>query len=95
MPYVMTAQWTAKPGEEERVEQLLRQVAAASAREPGCLLFWIHRLPAQPGRFFLYEQYVSEAAFQEHAASEHVRRLILEDAVTRLQTRERMPVELL
>ena len=39
--------------------------------------------------FFLYEQYESEAAFQAHAASEHIRRLVLDDAVDRLESRRR------
>ena len=89
MAYVVTATWKARAGQEEIVLSLLRQVAAASRQEPGCLLFWTHRSVDEPGRFFLYEQYASEAAFREHAASEHVRTLVLEDAVNRLEERRR------
>jgi quinol monooxygenase YgiN len=87
--YVVTATWKARPGEEDAVLALLRRVAAASRQEPGCLLFWTHRSTQDPGRFFLYEQYRSEAAFAEHAASEHVRTLVLGDAVNRLDERHR------
>ena len=95
MAYVVTATWKARAGEEAAVEALLRNVAAASRREPGCLLFWTHRSVDEPGRFFLYEQYASEAAFQTHAASEHVRTFVLEDAVQRLDERRREMYETL
>jgi autoinducer 2-degrading protein len=93
--YVVTATWKARAGEEAAVEALLGQVAAASRREPGCLLFWTHRSVDEPGRFFLYEQYASEAAFQAHAASGHVRTFVLEDAVHRLDERRREMYETL
>jgi autoinducer 2-degrading protein len=95
MAYVVTAAWTARPGEEDAVLSLLQRVATASRQEPGCLLFWTHRSVDDPRRFFLYEQYVSEAAFREHAASEHVRTLVLEDAVHRLEERRREMYETL
>lgn len=89
MAYVVCATWKAKPGEDSAVLQLLREISRASAAEPGCLLFWVHRSRQDPSVFFLYEQYVSEAAFEAHAASDHVRRLVLEDAVSRLESRRR------
>ena len=95
MAYVVTATWKARPGEEDAVQALLHRVAAASRDEPGCLLFWTHRSVDDPGRFFLYEQYLNEAAFRDHAASEHVRTIVLEDAVHRLAERRREMYETL
>lgn len=89
MTYVVCATWKAKPGEETAVSELLREVSRASELEPGCLLFWAHRSVEDPGTFFLYEQYASEADFQLHAASDHIRRLVLHDAVNRLEVRRR------
>jgi quinol monooxygenase YgiN len=89
LSYVVLAHWKAGPGEESAVERLLGQVARASADEPGCLLFWIHRSTEDPRAFMLYEQYVSKAAFEAHAGSDHVRRYVLEDAVERLESRRR------
>ena len=94
MAYVICATWKAKPGEEAAVVALLDQVSRASVEEPGCLLFWVHRSIEDPSTFLLYEQYASEAAFQAHAASDHVRRLVLEDAVHRLESRRREPFEI-
>jgi quinol monooxygenase YgiN len=95
MTYVVSATWKAKPGEEATVEDLLRQIQRAACLEPGCVLFWIHRSLDDPATFLLYEQYVSEAAFDEHAASEHVRRIVLDDAVHRLETRRREMFEII
>jgi quinol monooxygenase YgiN len=89
MSYVVTATWKAKPGEEHAVRELLGRIAAASREEPGCLAFWAHRSLAERGTFFLYEQYTSEQAFREHAASAHVRAIVLDDAVARLDVRQR------
>lgn len=93
MPYVVTAAWKAKPGEEEAIVGLLKRIAATSSQEPGCLLFWIHRSLEDSASFFLYEQYESEGAFRTHAASDHVRELVLEDAVNRLDVRRRETFE--
>jgi quinol monooxygenase YgiN len=93
MSYVVVAHWTAKPGEEAAVADLLAKIARASGDEPGCLLFWVHRSLEEPRAFMLYEQYVSEAAFEEHAASDHVRRFVLDDAVHRLDSRRREKYE--
>ncbi len=89
MAYVVCATWKVKPGEDETVMELLGRISRASAEEPGCLLFRVHRSVEDPSTFFLYEQYESEAAFQAHAASDHVRHLVLEDAVDRLESRRR------
>lgn len=89
MPYVVTARWEARPGQEDTILDLLTQVAEASRREPGCETFLAHRSVGDPRVFFLYERYTSEEAFAEHAASDHVRRLVLEDAVPRLDVRRR------
>ena len=94
MAFVVCATWKARPGEAGAVLGLLRQVRAASIAEPGCLLFAVHRSLEDPGVFFLYEQYASEAAFASHAASDHVRRYVLDDAVARLESRRRERFEI-
>jgi len=50
---------------------VLRNARASVADEPGCLRFDVlDALPRAP-RFFLYEIYVDEAAFQAHLATPH------------------------
>jgi quinol monooxygenase YgiN len=89
MAYAVAAMWRALEGQQDEVRRILEQVAPLSRAEPGCRMFVVHESPDDPRTFFLYEQYDDESAFQAHAASEHVRRHVLEDAVHRLEHRER------
>ena len=89
MAYAIAATWRAREGEEREARRILETVAPLNRAEPGCRMFIVHESPDDPRTFFLYEQYDDEAAFQAHAASDHVRRHVLEDAVHRLDHRER------
>ena len=55
---------------DEALEHLTR-LEAGSNLEPGCLMWKAHRVKDEPSRVFIYEQYVDEAAFGAHQASEH------------------------
>ena len=90
MGYVLAVTWIAREGEEERVAEALRTVAPLARAEPGCIHYYVHRSPDDSRRFFLYEEYVDEAAFQAHTASEHFQRHVLGEAVPLLETRERV-----
>jgi quinol monooxygenase YgiN len=89
MAYIVAATYRAKDGEEERIREILDQMAAPSRAEPGCLFYQAHRSPEDPRVFFLYEQYDGEAGYQAHMASEHFERLIRGEAIPRLESRER------
>lgn len=93
--YVVTARWVAKPGEEERIVEILATLTPLTRAEPGCRMYLAHRSLDDPRTFFLYEQYDDEAAFAAHAESDHVRRHVVGDAVPRLEVRERVFYELL
>ena len=85
--YVVVAKWVAREGEEEAVEQILRENAAESRREPGCRTFAVSRSTDEPRTYVLYEEYDDEAAFAAHRTSEHFKRYVLDDAVNRLEGR--------
>jgi quinol monooxygenase YgiN len=87
--YVLIATWTAKEGEEGNVRAALEQLAAPTRAEPGCLQWQPHVDPENPRVFLIYEQYADRAALDAHAASEHFKRLGLEDAIPRLESRQR------
>jgi autoinducer 2-degrading protein len=89
MAYVVLAKWVAKPGEEEAVAAAITALIEPSRAEPGNLAYLPHRDPADPRVFLLYEQYVDEAAYQAHGQSEHFTRHALQDAIPRLEARER------
>jgi quinol monooxygenase YgiN len=87
--YVVSAVWTAKPGKEEFVRDVMRQLTPLSRAEPGCRFYQAYADPAQPQVFRLFEIYDDEAAYQAHAESEHFQRLALGQGIPELETRER------
>ncbi|MFZ0705849.1 MAG: putative quinol monooxygenase [Candidatus Korobacteraceae bacterium] len=68
---VLAVVWVARPGHEDEVANVFRKLEAESRREPGCLMYIVHRQKDQPGRFFIYEQYKDDAALQAHRESLH------------------------
>jgi quinol monooxygenase YgiN len=89
MAYVVLATWRAEAGNEARVAEILREMMAETAREPGNLSYMAHQGLEDPRLFFLYEDYVDEPAFQTHLESEHFKRLVLGEALPLLQDRRR------
>ncbi|MBS0023906.1 putative quinol monooxygenase [Microbacterium paraoxydans] len=68
-PTILHAVFTAKPGASDRVAALLREFAEIVRAEEGNIVFDATRLVDDPDRFFVYEVYRDEAAFQEHLAA--------------------------
>jgi len=68
---VLAVVWVARPGHEDEVAYVFRKLEAESQREPGCLMYIVHRHNDQPGRFFIYEQYKDDAALQAHRDAPH------------------------
>jgi quinol monooxygenase YgiN len=93
MSFVLAVTWVARPGEESRIEDILRTMVPLSRAEKGCLQYIAHRSSEDPRRFFLYEMYRDEAAFSEHNESDHFKRLVLGEALPRLESRERIHYE--
>ena len=61
----------ANPGSEDRAADCFQKLSEQSRTEPGCLMYQFHRSPEDPRKFFVYEQYVDEAALQAHNDSSH------------------------
>jgi quinol monooxygenase YgiN len=89
MAFVLVAKWTAKAGEEERVQSCLERLAKHSRSEPGCRFYQPCRDPERPGTFLIFEIYDDETAFEAHGASEHFREIAAGEAFPRLESRER------
>jgi quinol monooxygenase YgiN len=68
-PTILHATFTARPGEGDRVAELLRDFAEGVRAEKGNVVFDATRLVDDPDRFFVYEVYRDEAAFQAHLAA--------------------------
>jgi quinol monooxygenase YgiN len=80
---VLAVTWITKPGHEEEVAEIFRKLTTASRREPGCLMYLVHRHKMDPKCFFIYEQYRDDAALDAHRKSAHFQ----EYAINGLQER--------
>jgi len=89
MSFVVTAKWTALPGNEDRVAAAIAKLAEPSRAEPGIVFYQPHRDPDNPGVFFFYEQYVDKAAYEAHGSSEHFKAYGFGEAIPLLESRER------
>jgi quinol monooxygenase YgiN len=90
MAYVVTAKWVAKPGHEDRLEEICHEMTDPSRAEPANLYYQVQRSPENRRLFFLYEQYEDEAGYQAHMDSEHFTRLVKGEAIPEiLEARER------
>ena len=58
-----------KEGTEAETIELFKHLAPATRQEPGCRMYEVHRSTVNPRQFFLYEQYVDQAAphFEQYA----------------------------
>ena len=74
MGYVVTAKWTAKEGEEEKVYEAIRQLLEPSRAEPGNRFYQPNRDPEDPRVFFFYEIYDDEDGYKAHGESDYFQR---------------------
>jgi quinol monooxygenase YgiN len=68
---VLAVTWMARQGREGEVVAVFAKLAEESRKEPGCLMYVVHRHKTEPRRFFVYEQYKDDAALEAHRASPH------------------------
>jgi len=68
---VLAVIWMTKPGHEEEAARVFGILTTESRKEPGCLMYVVHRHRSDPARFFVYEQYVDDAALEAHRNSPH------------------------
>lgn len=87
---VLVATYHVKPGKGDEVVEALRRMAAlVRAHEPGCKLYQVNRATEDPNRFLLYEQYVDQAAFDEHRQTPHFKEIVEGTIAPLLDKRER------
>ena len=89
MTYVVCAKWTAQPGHEAEVRACIEALVEPSRAEEGVLVYIPNRDPEDPTKFFIYEQYVDEAAYTAHTETEHFKKYGFGDAIPRLAERKR------
>jgi quinol monooxygenase YgiN len=66
-----TVRMTFRTDDREQIATILRELAAASRQEPGCVSYIPHRVESDPDTIVIYEQYRDQAALDAHRASPH------------------------
>ncbi|MGW8767473.1 putative quinol monooxygenase [Streptomyces sp. NPDC055815] len=69
MRKTLLAEFTALPGNEERVAELVKNYSARVREEPGNLAFEVYTKESSPLAYWIFEVYANEAAFQAHLAA--------------------------
>ena len=70
MPKTLYAEFTVKPGNEARVAEMMRELTVLVRQEPGNVIFAPYTEEANPNRYFVFEVYEDEAAFEAHISAE-------------------------
>ncbi|MFG6204500.1 putative quinol monooxygenase [Pseudomonas retamae] len=70
-PFTAIATLTARPGQQDALEQALRALVAPSRAEAGCGQYDLHRDLADPQVFYVIEHWASDEVLQAHNASAH------------------------
>ncbi len=68
---VLAVTWMAKITHEAEVAAVFTKLSEESRKEPGCLMYQVHRHKTDPRRFFIYEQYKDDAGLEAHRAAPH------------------------
>ena len=66
-----TVRMTFRPEDREEIATILRELAASSRTEAGCISYVPHRVESDPDSIVIYEQYRDMAALDAHRASPH------------------------
>jgi len=89
MAFVLAVTWTAKPGNEARVREILQTLGEASRQEPGVIAYTTHVDPENPREFFIYEMYHDASGLEAHQETEHFKKYVLKQAIPLLESRVR------
>jgi len=88
MAFVVAAIWKAKPGEENRVVEVIKTLTPLSREEPANLFYQAQVSPDDPSTFFLYEQYTDAAGYEAHKASDYFQKYVFGYIIEYLETRQ-------
>ena len=75
------------PEDRNDITEFLRQLAAESRKEPGCLFYIPHWSEATPDTVLIYEQYRDRAAHEAHRAAPHFQKYAVAGLYQRMRER--------
>ncbi len=62
----------AKPGKEQELRDLLTSLVEPTSKENGFVNYDLHESTSQPGLFYLYENWESDQALDDHFQTPHL-----------------------
>jgi quinol monooxygenase YgiN len=74
--YYVIAEINAKPGSEGALRDLLVPFAKSSRKEPGCLVYTLMEVIAEPGRFLTFERWTNKAALDAHMVTPQIKVIV-------------------
>ena len=74
--YYVIAEIIAKPGSEGALRDLLVPFAKSSRKEPGCLIYTLMEVIAEPGRFLTFERWTNKAALEAHMVTPQIKAIV-------------------
>jgi quinol monooxygenase YgiN len=74
--YFVIAEVVAKPGKADELRSLLVPFAEKSRTEPGCQVYALLEVHAEPGRFLTFERWTDKAALEVHMTTPHLKELV-------------------
>jgi len=77
-PVCVAVIYVVQPGREDEAAEDLRRLAAVTRKEPGNLLYAVHRSLDDPRQFMIYEQYRSQADLDAHRKTPYYQRYAVE-----------------
>jgi len=66
----------ARAGEENAVEQAIREVMVPTRAEPGCISIHLFRSVREPRLFYIHSKWADAEVFQKHAELPHTKRFL-------------------
>ena len=70
------ARLKAKPGAEERLEEVLKSLIEPTRAESGCIDYTMHRDLEEPGVYYFYDNWRSQEDLDAHFEMPYMKRII-------------------
>jgi quinol monooxygenase YgiN len=71
--YAVVAEVRARPGKEQALREATLPLVAKVRAEPNNLVYFLHENREAPGHFIFYEIFATQADFEAHNATPHVK----------------------
>ena len=75
--------------DRDEINEILRQLAEATRKEPGCVSYTPHRIDGDPDTVLIYEQYQDAAALTTHQESAHFKKFAVGGLFQKMRDRSR------